>query len=42
MRNLNLKEDVMKVFGHMIMNSVKEALFKNMGMFQTGYGPGNT
>ena len=41
MRNLNLKEDVTKVFGHMIMNSVKETLYKNMGMFQIGSKPGH-
>ena len=41
MRNLHMKEDLVKMFGHLVLSSAKETLLKNMGMFQIGAKSGH-
>ena len=41
MRNLHLKNQVPKMFGHIVMDQVKEDLMKNMSKFQLGTKKGH-
>ena len=41
MRNIHMKEDLVKMFGHIVLNSAKETLLNNMGMFQIGAKSGH-
>ena len=41
MRNIHLKEPIPKMFGHIIMNQVKEKLMKNMTKYQLGTKTGH-
>ena len=41
MRNIHLKDPVPKLFGHIVMDQVKEELMKNMSKFQLGTKTGH-
>ena len=40
-RHIHIKDEVPKVFGHLVMSAAREKLFDNMSKFQIGAKPGH-
>ena len=41
MRHLHIKEDIPKMFGHLVMSLAKEKMVSNMSKYQIGAKPGH-